>query len=260
MRAPATKTIRNGLLVAALAAWGLLVVSCVSTKRAVVAPPQIAGAHYVGSKACAECHSDVTSHFAGATHANLMVAGDSAKETGCETCHGPGSLHVKSGGGPGTIINPGKSPQVCFQCHLDKRGQFNLPYSHPVLSGHMGCIDCHNPHQGDAVPTGGTQLTVTNQTCIKCHAQQAGPFVFEHEALRQGCTTCHEPHGSVNDKMLKVRNQNLCLQCHFQQQTASGAILIGNRDHSSFLNRGTCWSAGCHEAVHGSNVSTSLRF
>jgi hypothetical protein len=23
---------------------------------------------------------------------------------------------------------------------------------------------------------------------------------------------------------------------------------------------GTCWSAGCHEAVHGSQVSSSLRY
>jgi hypothetical protein len=26
------------------------------------------------------------------------------------------------------------------------------------------------------------------------------------------------------------------------------------------VQRGTCWSAGCHEAVHGSHVSSSLRF
>jgi hypothetical protein len=52
----------------------------------------------------------------------------------------------------------------------------------------------------------------------------------------------------------------LCLKCHFQQQTTSGQLLIGGRDHSSFVTRGTCWSAGCHEAIHGSNVSRSLRF
>ncbi len=260
MHAPSKTTIRNWLLVAGLSAWGVLVVSCVTTQRAMVAPPHIAGASYFGSKQCAECHTDITSHFTDATHAKIIAPGTNAKEMGCESCHGPGSLHVKAGGGPGTIINPGKSPQVCFQCHLDKRAEFSLPYSHPVLAGHMSCVDCHNPHRGDAVPTGGTQLSVNNETCFKCHAQQAGPFVFEHEALRQGCTVCHLPHGSVNPKMLKTRNQNLCLQCHFQQQTATGVILIGNRDHSSFLSRGTCWSAGCHEAVHGSNVSTSLRF
>jgi predicted CXXCH cytochrome family protein len=84
--------------------------------------------------------------------------------------------------------------------------------------------------------------------------------VFEHEALRQGCITCHSPHGSVNQRMLTERNQTLCLKCHFQEQTGTGTILIGGRDHSAFFSRGTCWSAGCHEAVHGSQISSSLRF
>jgi hypothetical protein len=50
------------------------------------------------------------------------------------------------------------------------------------------------------------------------------------------------------------------LKCHFQQQTGPGSLLIGGIEHSSFVARGTCWSAGCHEAVHGSQVSTSLRY
>jgi DmsE family decaheme c-type cytochrome len=129
-----------------------------------------------------------------------------------------------------------------------------------VLAGKMSCTDCHNPHTGDAVNEGGTNFASLNETCTKCHVQQGGPFVFEHEASREGCVTCHNPHGTINAKMLKDRNQNLCLQCHFQQQTAPGVVMIGGRDHSGFINRGTCWSAGCHEAVHGSHVSSSLRF
>jgi hypothetical protein len=64
----------------------------------------------------------------------------------------------------------------------------------------------------------------------------------------------------VNAKMLKARNASVCLQCHFQELTPAGGVLIGGRDHSSFLYRGACWSAGCHEAVHGSHVNSSLRF
>jgi hypothetical protein len=26
------------------------------------------------------------------------------------------------------------------------------------------------------------------------------------------------------------------------------------------IQQGTCWTAGCHEAVHGSRVDSSLRF
>jgi len=237
-----------------------LVISCAPLSRTIVAPPQIEGATFAGSKSCAECHPEISRNFKTATHARLKAEGPNASDVGCESCHGAGSKHNQSGGAHHTIINPGKSPSVCFQCHLDKRGEFNLPYHHPVLEGKMSCSDCHNPHKGD--PVHGSALTVSwaQETCSKCHIAQRGPFVFEHEAIREGCTTCHAVHGSVNQKMLAQRNQTLCLKCHFQQQTTPGTLLIGGRDHTAFVRRGTCWSAGCHEAVHGSQVGSSLRF
>lgn len=245
---------------AVIGLWGLFLVACVATNRTLVAPPQVPGATFVGSKECSQCHEEITRHFGDATHARLVAEGPNATAIGCEGCHGPGSIHVKTGGNPGTIVNPNKSPQTCFQCHADKRGEFALPHSHPVMHGKMTCTECHEPHRGDAIAGGGVALQSMNETCTKCHAAQRGPFVFEHEAAREGCVTCHNPHGSVNDKMLRARNQALCLQCHFQQQTAAGQLLIGGRDHTSFMQRGTCWSAGCHEAVHGSHVNSSLRF
>ncbi len=240
-------------------ALALIMLSCSTTTRTIMAPPSIPGAEFVGSSECATCHEAITRDFDTATHAALKAEGNGTN-MGCESCHGPGSLHVSSGGAPNTIINPKDSPQTCFQCHLEVRARFTLPHHHPVLEGKVSCADCHNPHKGPAIKSGGTQLAAANETCFQCHTEQRGPFVFEHEALREGCVTCHQPHGSVNQRMLSERNQTLCLKCHFQQQTAGGALLIGGRDHSSFVTRGTCWSAGCHEAIHGSQVSSSLRF
>ncbi len=250
---------KNTALFGGAAAWGLLLVSCVVGNRTMIAPPQIPGAKFVGSKDCAECHADITKNFGDATHAKLQAHGThGATEIGCESCHGPGSVHAKKGGGAGTIVNPTKNPETCFQCHLDKRGEFALPNAHPL--GKVTCSDCHDPHKGDAIMGGGTKLGAANESCLKCHEAQRGPYVFEHEALRESCTTCHNPHGTVNDKMLKSRNQTLCLQCHYQQQTVTGQLWIGGRDHAAFVQRGTCWTAGCHEAVHGSHVNSSLRF
>jgi len=245
------------MLGGSLLAAGLI--SCGTVERAVVAPPGIPGATYVGSKACEECHEQITRGFATAAHARLLAPGPNAKEMGCESCHGPGSKHAESGDRL-TILNPKKSPDLCFQCHLDKRGEFNLPHSHPVLAGRIACSDCHDPHQGALMAKAGLFAQGGNALCLNCHAAQHGPFVFEHEALRDGCTTCHRPHGSVNAKLLTQRNQTLCLKCHFQQQQSGGQLLIGGMDHTSFVRQGTCWSGGCHEAVHGSQVNSSLRY
>ena len=64
---------KTTLLFSGLAVWGLLLVSCISVDRTVVVPPHIPGAKYVGSKQCAQCHSNVTDHFAGSTHSRLAL-------------------------------------------------------------------------------------------------------------------------------------------------------------------------------------------
>ena len=74
--------------------------------------------------------------------------------------------------------------------------------------------------------------------------------------MREGCTVCHSPHGSINAKMLVQRDANLCLKCHAQTQGPGAApgYYIGNIDHGTFMRYGTCWTAGCHSAVHGSTT------
>ena len=104
-----------------------------------------------------------------------------------------------------------------------------------------------------------------NKTCAQCHREQAKPHVYQHDAMREGCTVCHVPHGSINAKMLVERDSNLCLKCHAQVQgpgVPPGDVVFGTINHSSrgYLSRGTCWSAGCHSAIHGSNVSPYLQY
>jgi len=250
----------SAVIFGGVGAWGLLLISCVAVNRTLVAPPSIPGATLVGNKGCVECHEDTIAHFGGAAHDRIAVANAKLGDTSCESCHGPGSIHVKAGGAKGSIVNPGKSPEACLQCHVDKRGEFALPHSHQVMSGKMSCSDCHDPHLGKATKGRGASLESENETCTKCHSTQEGPFVFKHNAMKEGCTACHSPHGSVNTKMLVARDANLCLRCHLQTTDKNGVILVGGEDHRTRLQSGTCWVAGCHEAVHGSHVSKPLRY
>ena len=232
---------RNLALAAGVVVVLLAVISCSTISRQAVVLPDVPGAKYVGSADCEQCHDEICRSFKTADHARLIARGKNGLDAGCESCHGPCSLHEDSGGDvkPPYSFTAGR-PQpeglsgrfplepartietACYQCHMDVRGQFNLPNHHPVPEGRMTCILCHPPHKGIAFAGGSTQLLSQEENCVQCHPSQQGPFVFEHEALREGCTTCHSPHGSVNAKMLTERNANLCLKCHFQQVKNGG--------------------------------------
>ena len=226
----------------------------------------IEGAAFVGNRACYECHTNITRSFPSSPHARIHAPDGSMKgQAGCESCHGPGSRHIAAGGGRGKfIVNPGKEPAACLTCHLQTHAEFRLPQHHPVLEGKLNCTQCHDPHGSDIFKAKGTGLAMSrlNESCASCHREQSRPRVYEHDAMREGCTVCHSPHGSVNAKMLIERDANLCLKCHAQVPFAgtSGVLYIGLVEHSSKVSRGTCWSAGCHSAVHGSNVSPNLHY
>lgn len=219
-------------------------------------PDSMKGATFVGTETCATCHEKQYEEFRLSTHSRIAVKSETeGVAQGCEMCHGPGSIHADNGGGRGTMINPRKTPEICFTCHMDKKMEFRLPYHHPVLEGHMSCADCHNLHGVDARPWTATSLDDVNEVCFKCHKDKRGPFTWEHQALRDGCTTCHKVHGSINEKMLLARDANLCLRCHIQTNFPN----LGTNNHSTKVTQGTCWSGGCHTGIHGSSFDRHFR-
>lgn len=156
--------------------------------------------------------------------------------------------------------DPGKLLQsdevtMCGSCHAREVGEFRHNFHHPLPEGRLLCSSCHEIHPRRAAEK--LQAAVTRERvgmdrrelCVTCHADKAGPFLHEHDPATggtgDGCLDCHRPHGSPNPSMVSTFSRGLCMQCHSDK---------GNNHHPGR----TCWQAGCHVAVHGSNSSELL--
>ena len=85
--------------------------------------------------------------------------------------------------------------------------------------------------------------------------------MFEHAPVRlEGCTACHQPHGSANPRMLtRAEVRFVCLECHANLPTpalgASGSLgTIPPAFHDLRSPRFENCTL-CHQKVHGSYVS-----
>ncbi|MCI0348448.1 MAG: DmsE family decaheme c-type cytochrome, partial [Acidobacteriales bacterium] len=147
----------------------------------------------------------LTCHAKDFTRANIRRSQHTLNEVVCTNCH---SIHHSET--PKYLLAKVQR-EVCFGCHTSVRAQFQMPSRHRVYEGFMTCSDCHNPH-GTFNPTWRMgqrpylvkQVITNEEACLKCHIDKQGPFVFEHAPVRvDGCESCHYPHGSMNQKLLR---------------------------------------------------------
>ena len=188
---------------------------------------------------CLDCHQGQHSNFERSGHGEANVS--------CVSCH---SIH---GGQDPEHLLKAAQPVLCFQCHTDTKPQFSMPFHHKVEEGLVKCSDCHDPH-GTFGRKGLKSASQQDAVCMKCHAETAGPFVYEHAVVKtEGCVACHEPHGSPNARLLNRANVNtICLQCHSPSQNFSTGEPIGPA-HNQAVQYQSCTI--CHTDIHGSNVS-----
>lgn len=200
--------------------------------------PTTATAKEVDQK-CRACHDSRRTNFERSAHGE-----DNVSCIGCHTIHAPGTLKH---------LLKMDQPQLCFQCHSDVKPQFSMTFRHEVEGGLIECTDCHDEHGSfgeNTLPSPRWQFMV----CTKCHAATAGPFVYEHAAVKaEGCTACHFPHGGPNPELLVQANvTTVCLQCHlpsFNPDPGLPAVPA----HIQLALGQTCIT--CHSSIHGSNTS-----
>lgn len=198
---------------------------------------------------CLQCHDShgakgakKTGGWGYSSHAMVGV--------GCTDCHS-GHGHTPKllkEANQFRVQNMDATSAMCSSCHQDAFARTAMPHHHPIREGAMGCTSCHDPHGNSQ-----RQLLAQNESCVKCHQAQQGPFSHEHQPVVENCTTCHNPHGSPFPKMASQAQPMLCLQCHSLTLNRHNNIL-GKVSPAALRD---CTS--CHGVIHGSDMDAYMR-
>lgn len=190
------------------------------------------------NEACMSCHKGGEQfHWAQSAHARNDVS--------CVSCH---SVHSAKSLGTAKLLKSEDTNRLCMSCHKEKRLAMARSAHMPLREGSMDCADCHNPH-GSAGPAQ-IRATTANGLCYTCHADKRGPMLWEHPPVRENCLSCHEAHGSNNDKVLSGKRPFLCQRCHIATRHPGTLYDAPDLASNRLFNR-SC--TNCHSQVHGSN-------
>lgn len=191
------------------------------------------------SAACLDCHTK-------STHALWQGSAHDARNLSCTTCH---SVHNPRSDA-GQLVKATQT-ELCATCHLVQANKMKRVSHMPVPEGKMQCTSCHNPHGATNVKLLAVGNWI-NESCVSCHTEKRGPFLFEHAAGRESCVSCHDPHGSSNDRLLVARTPMLCQRCHIgtrHPSTIYDNAAVQARSNR-IIGRGC---VNCHQNIHGSN-------
>lgn len=179
----------------------------------------------------------------------------------CERCHGPGKVHIDAIEGGQlidvgeeidyTIVNPGKLPidkqfDVCQQCHL--QGVNVMKAGKSIRDFRPGM------HLSDIADIFIEQNANPDAFGIASHAERLqGSQCFIESAGRLTCTTCHDPHKSINatDTLVYIRQ---CGTCHREQKE----ILCTAPAHAQAEMGGNCIT--CHMPSGGTSDIPHVSF
>ena len=163
-----------------------------------------------GTESCLRCHSgEKMRAVAASTHGDAQIQASPAVTHGCESCHGPGSIHISRAHGgkgfplltrfgrPDTSSPRDEQLQACLSCHANESmGEKQMVF---VDSTHdrsnINCSTCHTAHTvSDPMNDKDTQL----RTCNRCHKRHISEHPrFEEKSIdfdALSCSTCHDVH------------------------------------------------------------------
>jgi len=167
-----------------------------------------------GVEVCLRCHSGPKIQAIQVNaHGRLENLPAPLVSRGCESCHGPGSIHIsRAHGGRGfpplTAFGRGSSfsPRdeqinACLSCHeyvIGDKTSIRFRGS-PHDRRNINCTTCHLVH-AESDPIGDRSQQA--DTCYRCHRKQKNSHPrFENKSIdfdSLTCWTCHDVHTAVS--------------------------------------------------------------
>lgn len=143
-----------------------------------------------------------------------------------------------------SLVDPATAK--CGTCH---EAVLAKTVKHPAALDN-GCTACHEFTRAE----GKMQVKLSAdepQLCLPCHDAMTkaaeGKFAAPHAPVTANCTSCHNPHSSVQPHLLIDVVPALCVSCH--------AAADVDKSHKRIVSGSPC--LGCH-APHGSENKSML--
>lgn len=186
---------------------------------AVAFPISSANAGDVDADTCYECHDTLEGVFDNSVHGRIGEFRMSSALTGCESCHGNGTVHIESEEPADIIAYSGDlnddASDMCLECH--KTGVTMNWDLGAHAAADLSCMSCHSIH-GESM-----LIDNVNDLCANCHQEQATKSMMpSHHPLEEGfmtCVDCHDVHGgNYQGVFAGEESRELCLSCHGQHR------------------------------------------
>ncbi len=164
---------------------------------------------------CMACHSGRTEEIGGTLNRLKIVE----KAIGCESCHGPGSLHqdlhrarkLSPGEEDVTIVHPARLPRpllesICSSCHLGD------PAIVPLRGRQIGDFQPGRPLSDFRIHyrMEGSSDSMT----VAGHVDQMHQSACYQKSTGMTCLTCHDPHQRELPAVRASFYREKCLDCH----------------------------------------------
>lgn len=218
-----------------------------------------------GNELCYSCHKGVSEAVKKYRFKHGPVGTD------CLNCHNP---HAST---RSAFLLKNPVPSLCIDCHKTSNPAFARQHqAYPVAKSR--CTSCHDPHGSNrgGLFWGNVHRPVANKMCNQCHFEASSTNALKvrktgyelcrgcHNSMlndtfgktrvhwpllgKEGCLTCHNPHSSKWDGLMKEQVKLVCGACHADSMARQEKSVAKHKP----VEEGKCSS--CHSPHSSNNV------